>query len=654
MTKIKCWATRLSGQSNNKHAVKVTQLKLELGLFGVRVGAANDNVAIEITGIATKKDKGKNFSSSTSSKPKTTPLPLVPFHRTPKRRCAHTTSVRRFLSSKAPSLVWEARDLCGFHLVLKDGPFDACDMAFHVLYSQGCVGESKAKMTVVGKVETSVAVEELLVREELKTRSNSHHHFQRRLPIKLRVNGLIIEATLLVSMRLLKLRDSNDDSATTGPFENWVEPEKKHGIIGKVKCLTSLGKKNNGKFDEAEQTSPYESDGSPVFDSDDSSNESTTSSGSSKSSGIHNAGSRLTIGSERFTSSETKSCLDTVQRSWSQLSHNRSFKEWKNPKTSTNRLETQTTYHGYSLKSNELSPQLYHKDSASSWEMKGILSRDGQAKLKTNVFFASFDQMSEQASGESACTVLVALIAHWLHSNQGMPTRAQFDCLIRQGSSQWRRLCNNDYYSKLFPDKHFDLETIIEVNLRPLVVLPQKSYTGFFSPEKFHCLKGAMSFDEIWDEIKSKVVDQEPRIYIVSWNDHFFVLKVEANAYYIIDSLGERLFEGCQQAFILKFDDSSVIYGKMDKSKEVPLKGINDAKNEESREIICRGKECCKEFIKRFLAAIPLWQLEKEERKWNGSSSYLHRQLQIDFHYSSSTSSAASLWSFLTSGPLEA
>ena len=189
------------------------------------------------------------------------------------------------------------------------------------------------------------------------------------------------------------------------------------------------------------------------------------------------------------------------------------------------------------------------------------------AKLKTNVFFASFDQRSKQASGESACSALAVFIAHWLHSNKDMPTRSQFDRLVIQGSSEWRRLCRIDSYLKLFPDKHFDLETILEANLRPLIVLPQKSYTGFFSPEKFQCLKGAMSFDKIWDEIdrNSNVVDDEPRIYIISWKDHFFVLKVEIDAYYIIDTLGERLFEGCQRAFILKFDGSSLMRSRVDK-----------------------------------------------------------------------------------------
>lgn len=142
-----------------------------------------------------------------------------------------------------------------------------------------------------------------------------------------------------VSLRLLKLRSSDDDLPE--PFENSVQSHKKNGIIGKVKYLTSGAKKTNGKFDEAER--PYDdSDGSPVFDSDDSLNESTTSSGSdsiSKNSGnIYNAeSSRLAL-----PSSETRTRLDTLQRSWSQSSRNRSFKGW----TNTSKQETLTTYQG--------------------------------------------------------------------------------------------------------------------------------------------------------------------------------------------------------------------------------------------------------------------------------------------------------------------
>lgn len=301
-------------------------------------------------------------------------------------------------------------------------------------------------------------------------------------------------------------------------------------------------------------------------------------------------------------------------------------------------------------KSQTLTTPFLQKSSDEKWQVKEFTSRDGESKLNTNVYFASFDQRSEKASGESACAVLVTLIAHWLHSNQDMPTRPEFDGLITEGSFEWRRLCDTDNaHLKLFPDKHFDLETVIEANLRPLVVVPEKSYTGFFSPEKFQCLKEAMSFDEIWGEISRDVVDCEPRIYIVSWNDHFFVLKVEADAYYIIDSLGERLFEGCKEAFILKFDDSSFLYEKVEKA------GKTSTIEKEKLKLVCSGKECCKEFIKRFLAALPLKHLVEEEKKGSIFNPYLHRLLQVDFHYSFSLSSSFSsaTSSLFSSGTLE-
>ncbi|KAK2392129.1 hypothetical protein QL285_065522 [Trifolium repens] len=607
----------LGSKHSNKQALKFNQLKLEFGLFGANVGTSNDKLAIEIIEI---KKCNENFSSSCS---------MVPFHRTLKPPCTHTTPWRRFVTAvKDPSLVWDNRDLCVFDLVLKD----SCHVAFNVLYGHSDVEESKGKMKVVGKVSM------ILGMEEMKTESN----IQRKLPIRLKVNGLIIEATLSVSLRLLKHR-SCDDVEPTITFENTVKSDKKDSIVGKVNYLTCLTKKNNEKFDEGDEN-PYESDGSPVFESDDSSNESTTSNSGSSSSNSPKEP-RVT-----FLSSDIKTSLDTLHR-------NRSFKGWKNFKTNTTKQQTFTTSQIPFTKSDEFSPRSNLQGDASKWETKYILSRDGKAKLKTNVFYASFDQRSEKASGESACTVLVALIAHWLHSNQGIPTRPQFDNLITQGSSEWRKLCKNDYYSKLFPDKHFDLETVIDANLRPLIVLPQKSYTGFFSPEKFHCLEGVMSFDEIWNEISNNnVVDFEPRIYIVSWNDHFFVLKVEVDAYYIIDSLGERLFEGCQRAFALKFDDSCVMYGKkdlVDEEVNSTLKengGVkSNLKGEESLEIVCRGKECCKEFIKQFLAAISVRELEKEEKKWCVSNPYLHRQLQIDFHFSTPlSSSTSSMLYFLT------
>lgn len=266
------------------------------------------------------------------------------------------------------------------------------------------------------------------------------------------------------------------------------------------------------------------------------------------------------------------------------------------------------------------------------WETREIVSRDGKAKLKTELFFGSFDQRSEKASGESACTAIVAVITHWLHSNQGaMPTRPELDSLVMEGSSEWQKLCSNDCYSSSFPNKHFDLETVVEAEVRPITVLPENSFVGFFSPEKFNCLTEAMSFEQIWKEVnnnaKTSTGYYEPRIYIVSWNDHFFVLKMEEDACYIVDSLGERLFEGCNQAYILKFDSSSLIFENKEEG--------------EIKELVCRGKECCREFFKRFLAALTIEELEQEQRKL--SCNFIpHQRLQIDFHFSSPVDSSSS------------
>lgn len=303
------------------------------------------------------------------------------------------------------------------------------------------------------------------------------------------------------------------------------------------------------------------------------------------------------------------------------------------------------------------------------------MSRDGHMKLQTQVFFASIDQRNERAAGESACTALVAVIADWFQNYHDlMPIKSQFDSLIREGSSEWRNLCDNETYREWFPDRHFDLETVIEAKIRPLAVVPGKSFIGFFHPEgmdgeRFDFLHGAMSFDNIWDEISASahecLSNGEPHVYIVSWNDHFFILKVESDCYYIIDTLGERLYEGCNQAYILKFDSNTVIYNTQDVAQLSGEKTTTDQQTvaevlernnkqtqqevngkegdsaaeeegklkneEEEEEVVCRGKEACKEYIKSFLAAIPIRELQADMEKNLISSP--HHRLQIEFHY---------------------
>lgn len=295
-----------------------------------------------------------------------------------------------------------------------------------------------------------------------------------------------------------------------------------------------------------------------------------------------------------------------------------------------------------------------------SWETKEIISRDGLMKLTAQVFLASIDQRSERAAGESACTALVAVMAHWLGSNIDIiPTRSEFDSLIREGSSEWRNMCENEEYRERFPDKHFDLETVLQAKIRPICVVPEKSFIGFFHPEKseeeegkedasLDFLKGVMSFDSIWEEIMKQEPEEsasEPVIYIVSWNDHFFVLLVNHDAYYIIDTLGERLYEGCNQAYVLKFDKdaeiqriASVKDNKADignqkpggKNKCEPAERWKES-DEQEEVVVCRGKESCREYIKSFLAAIPIQQVKADMKK--GLVSSLHHRLQIELHY---------------------
>ena len=300
-----------------------------------------------------------------------------------------------------------------------------------------------------------------------------------------------------------------------------------------------------------------------------------------------------------------------------------------------------------------------------SWEQKEITSRDGHMKLQTQVFFASIDQRSERAAGESACTALVAVIADWFQNyHDHMPIKSQLDSLIREGSSKWRNLRDNKTYKRQFPDGHFDLETVIEAKIRPLSVVPDKSFIGFFYPEgmdeeSFQFLRGAMSFDNIWDEISGSgnewLRTDKPHVFIVSWNDHFFILKVESDCYYIIDTLGERLYEGCNQAYILKFDSNTVIHKTQDIAQSSndktsrdrrtiaqflghntkPSQQANDKEGDstdgQEEEVVCRGKEACREYIKSFLAAIPIRELQTDIK--NNISYSPHQRLQIEFHY---------------------
>ncbi|KAG2669515.1 hypothetical protein I3760_14G037900 [Carya illinoinensis] len=246
-----------------------------------------------------------------------------------------------------------------------------------------------------------------------------------------------------------------------------------------------------------------------------------------------------------------------------------------------------------------------------SWECKEVYCRDKQLKLQTQVFFASIDQWSERAGGESECTALVAVIADWLHSNRDeLPIKSEFDRRIRDGSLEWRNLCHNEAYIEQFPDKHFDLETIFQAKIRPLSVVSENSFIGFFHPEVME--ERSLDLPTRSNSALDCSSYDEP-VYIVCWNDHFFMLKVEEDAYYIIDTMRERLYEGCNQAYVLKFDKDTTIVrlsnenqasddkpasdkvqpkSCLDSSAEgAPVVQLNESENSEREEVVCKGKE---------------------------------------------------------------
>ncbi|KAI3705417.1 hypothetical protein L1987_75654 [Smallanthus sonchifolius] len=56
-------------------------------------------------------------------------------------------------------------------------------------------------------------------------------------------------------------------------------------------------------------------------------------------------------------------------------------------------------------------------------------------------------------------------------------------------------------------------------------------------------------------------------------------------------------------------------------------------KNLSENEVLCEGKESCKVYLKSFLAAIPIRELQADMKKGLLSSTPLHHRLQIEFHY---------------------
>ena len=311
-----------------------------------------------------------------------------------------------------------------------------------------------------------------------------------------------------------------------------------------------------------------------------------------------------------------------------------------------------------------------------SWETRTIFSRDRCSQVRTPIFFGSFDQRHESAGGHGACAALVAVLAEWLHTHNVIPTKVELDGLIREGSAEWQRLCENEEYKTRFPNQHFDLDTVAAARAGLLKI--GNGCTALFQPhlvrgastateeaEKVReslCdfVKGFQSFDQAWEQLEAA----GPGIHIIAWNDHFFVLFVTADSCYIFDTLGERLYEGCDQAYILRFDSSTLLTRinpnpipvKVDEpevakeclqeeagslsGRSVSFQSTSSALTESSGEDgeavsvpVLTPMKKCGQFVKAFYAALPVGQLDQDiEKGLVRDTGVAIGRLQVDVH----------------------
>ncbi|KAJ0031773.1 hypothetical protein Pint_12397 [Pistacia integerrima] len=499
------WSARPMSGATKRFNVKVKLLKLD--------GFCADET--EKTMIVETKWKG----------PKSV---FAPFYLPSSSKLRRSRTSQKLLNKGESIVEWddEFENICDFSVVSKDGSYGPWNVSFKVLSGDG--EESQTKLTVLGKAYLNLA----------EVAATMESQVERKVPITSKVGGLGSEATLLVCVSFTEVRNSQD---SPGLVQNSTESDKGDAFFKVMMGLTGYKKKKKGKKSQRDQASSCESDDLDGL----AGNESTV----TKDKANKELNSR--------TVSESRPSSDTQLEP--QPDRKEGFFSWKRRRL--NFITHKKKEEPLSKKTND---NKISDDETNHVDRQRNVDSNTPELIPDAIAFSSGcyefcnweERVVERESMWRGClhSVSCSHCPHWLHLNQDfMPTRSELDRLITQGSSDWRKLCNNETYTNFFPDKHFDLETVLEAGLQPINVLPDKSFTGFFSPDKFECLQGAMSFDEIWDEINENAEDYQPGIYIVSWNDHFFVLKVETDAYYIIDSLGERLFEGCNQAYILKF-----------------------------------------------------------------------------------------------------
>ena len=191
--------------------------------------------------------------------------------------------------------------------------------------------------------------------------------------------------------------------------------------------------------------------------------------------------------------------------------------------------------------------------------------------------------------------------------------RFVMDGIIAGAAREWRALCRDEALVARFPDRHLDLDTAVRFHtpfsaeaeaIAATVVRhgggegerattsarasayasfrvpasirlhPGDSFVGFLAPPGVS--RGdSPTIDALADAappiraIVDELAAMAPATFVVSWNDHFFVLRFAREsrvgpdgddelAAYAYDSLGERLCEGCKRAYVLRFDAESL------------------------------------------------------------------------------------------------
>ncbi|KAL0394267.1 UNVERIFIED_CONTAM: hypothetical protein Slati_4392900 [Sesamum latifolium] len=430
--KIRKWSPWPPASTPRKFQVAVKPIKLEGLLEEGGPDTTHKFVAIKI------KWKGE---------PKFLPL-MPPFQSRPKK----DASSERILNK---TVEWEEdkwfENTCCFSLLSNHHhhhhpKFGVWQVTFDVVYRE-TMG-SKAKMGVIGRVSINIS--------EIAWNMGSNSTVERKLPLSLQIDGVSREATLTVLFNFVEIREHQDSAAMARTQSIQVKGSSgRENVKARRRSLSQ------------EEVCLDESDESGSFAPTSLSNKSRAPSGSGTVLDTDKKEGWFSWKSRRFSFKRAK----TKEEKFDEKTENCSIENKidADPQCSTS-SSVDPFNDGAKQKDDPTKPCLgsEHQDNtAGAWEEKELISRDGQAKLKASVFFASFDQRSDKAAGGSACTVLVAVISHWLHSNSdSMPNRLEFDNLIMQGSSEWRKLCENVAYVDDFPNKHFDLETILRADIR--------------------------------------------------------------------------------------------------------------------------------------------------------------------------------------------